>query len=111
MEQYTFSDDSKSESHRKETASSSGQSVLGDSAIDHKQVQLQVVDADPSECGSTGKRPAEEPPESGVDTKKPKPDPVLEDDLSEISDDADDILNRDEVLQSIFFYIFFKSKF
>ncbi|RZC41678.1 nipped-B-like protein B, partial [Asbolus verrucosus] len=44
------------------------------------------------------KRVAEEPLESPVEAKKPCViEPVLEDDLSEISDDADDILNRDEV--------------
>ena len=47
------------------------------------------------------KRSAEEPAENPSDSKKvcskPEPPPVLEDDLSEISDDADEILNRDEV--------------
>lgn len=45
------------------------------------------------------KRQAEEAVESPVEAKKIKPEvaPVLEDDLSEISDDADEILNRDEV--------------
>jgi hypothetical protein len=48
---------------------------------------------------STGtKRPAEEAAESPAEAKKPcVVDSALEDDLSEISDDADDILNRDEV--------------
>lgn len=45
-----------------------------------------------------GKRPAETP-ENVVEAKKPciVKEPPLEDDLSEISDDADEILNRDEV--------------
>lgn len=49
----------------------------------------------------SGKRAAEDSPEGVGDTKRPcvkaEPAPVLEDALSEISDDADDILNRDEV--------------
>lgn len=43
------------------------------------------------------KRPAEEPLGSPSETKKICIEPVLEDDLSEISDDADEILNRVEV--------------
>lgn len=55
---------------------------------------------------SAPKRPAEEPLESPVEIKKPCIiEPVLEDDLSEISDDADDILNRDEVKKRIIFFL------
>lgn len=45
-----------------------------------------------------GKRPAESS-EDVPDTKKPclEEAPILEDDLSEISDDADEILNREDV--------------
>lgn len=45
-----------------------------------------------------GKRTADVPLEPVVETKKPCVKEIpLEDDLSEISDDADEILNRDEV--------------
>lgn len=49
-----------------------------------------------------GKRPAETS-ESEVEPKKPclSKEPPLEDDLSEISDDADEILNRDEEIAEI----------
>lgn len=57
------------------------------------------VEVEPKKETLLGKRPAEvPPPEPPVEAKKPciiKEIP-LEDDLSEISDDADEILNRDE---------------
>lgn len=59
-----------------------------------------LVESETSRDGSVAqKRPAEEATESLSDAKKTKTDiaPVLEDDLSEISDDADEILNRVEV--------------
>lgn len=56
----------------------------------------------------TPKRAAEESAENTPEAKKvcvkQEVAPVLEDDLSEISDDADEILNRDEVTT---FFIFF----
>lgn len=53
------------------------------------------------------KRPADELIESPIEAKKTKTEvtPVLEDDLSEISDDADEILNRDEVGEIFNFFI------
>lgn len=50
-----------------------------------------------------GKRPAETPLEPVIEAKKQCiiKEPPLEDDLSEISDDADEILNRDEVILKI----------
>lgn len=59
-----------------------------------------AVESETSRDGSVAqKRPAEEVAESQLEAKKVKTEiaPVLEDDLSEISDDADEILNRDEV--------------
>lgn len=56
-----------------------------------------MPEIEPKKETTTIKRPAEEPLETPQETKKPCViEPVLEDDLSEISDDADDILNRDE---------------
>lgn len=49
------------------------------------------------------KRPAESPPENVTDAKKAcVVEEPLADDLSEISDDADEILNRDEVILPLF---------
>lgn len=59
-----------------------------------------AVESETSRDGSVApKRPAEEVIESPIEAKKIKAEipPVLEDDLSEISDDADEILNRVEV--------------
>lgn len=55
-----------------------------------------------------GKRPAELPLEPVIEAKKQcvAKEPPLEDDLSEISDDADEILNRDEVIKFILLLIF-----
>lgn len=51
------------------------------------------------------KRLAEQPLENVIEQKKPclMELPVLEDNLSEISDDADEILNRDEVSRTRIF--------
>lgn len=60
--------------------------------------QPQVQEHEPKKETVLGKRPAETPPEPPIEAKKPcVKDVPLEDDLSEISDDADEILNRDEV--------------
>lgn len=61
---------------------------LTDSAVPEVEVKKEVP---------TKKRPADESPENVVEPKKVCVKEVLEDDLSEISDDADDILNREEV--------------
>lgn len=55
----------------------------------HEEIKKEIV---------LGKRPIE-PTEEGPDCKKPciEEPPILEDDLSEISDDADEILNREDV--------------
>lgn len=66
-----------------------------------------VPAADPEQKPDTsvGKRSAEESPEHVPEAKKPcVKEPPLEDDLSEISDDADEILNRDEVSLIKFIY-------
>lgn len=66
-----------------------------------------TTESETSREGSVAqKRPAEEVAESQIDSKRPKAEvaPVLEDDLSEISDDADEILNRAEV--GIYIYRF-----
>lgn len=64
------------------------------------QVPVQPTEPEP-ESTSAPKRTAEDSPDGPSEAKKvcskSEPAPVLEDDLSEISDDADDILNRDEV--------------
>lgn len=55
-------------------------------------------DLEPKKESLLGKRVADQPLESVVEAKKPcLKEPPLEDDLSEISDDADEILNREEV--------------
>lgn len=59
-----------------------------------------AAESETSRDGSVAqKRPADETTESLIEAKKSKTEipPVLEDDLSEISDDADEILNRVEV--------------
>ncbi len=80
-----------SESRRKEPSRQDPRSDRSDSKTSMPEVEVKKEVVPP-------KRPAEEPLESPVEAKKPYViEPVLEDDLSEISDDADDILNRDEV--------------
>lgn len=59
-----------------------------------------AVDQEPPKKESVAsKRPAEQPAEPAAEPKKQcvVKEPPLEDDLSEISDDADEILNMDEV--------------
>jgi hypothetical protein len=85
-------DESMSDSRRKELpARQDPRSDRSDSKTSMPEVEVKKE--------STGtKRPAEEAAESPVEAKKPcVVESALEDDLSEISDDADDILNRDEV--------------
>lgn len=58
-----------------------------------------MLEQEPKKESILGKRAAESI-ETVVDAKKQcvvAKEPALEDDLSEISDDADEILNRDEV--------------
>jgi hypothetical protein len=84
-------DESMSDSRRKELpARQDPRSDRSDSKTSMPEVEVKKE--------STGtKRPAEEAAESPAEAKKPcVVDSALEDDLSEISDDADDILNRDE---------------
>lgn len=70
-----------------------------------KEIQKEPDEApiNEQENKDTVKRLAEDPPENLPDLKKVcAPEPSLNDDLSEISDDADEILNREEVLNCFF---------
>ncbi|KAK9882545.1 hypothetical protein WA026_021892 [Henosepilachna vigintioctopunctata] len=64
--------------------------------VQHPDVVVESSQVDEHEINNSLKRTADQPSESAPETKKVCPEPVLEDDLSEISDDADEILNRDE---------------
>lgn len=58
-----------------------------------------LLEPEPKKETVLGKRPAEVSLEPVTEIKKPCVKEIpLEDDLSEISDDADEILNRDEVI-------------
>lgn len=65
--------------------------------VEHPEPKPQSVEPEPKK-ELLGKRPAELSPEA-TEPKKPclVKEPPLDDDLSEISDDADEILNRVEV--------------
>lgn len=94
-----FLDDSNAESRRKEAPLPRLES------LDQKN---STPEETKKEAQPTPKRAAEESVENTPEAKKicikQEVAPVLEDDLSEISDDADEILNRDEV-NSFFLYI------
>lgn len=70
-----------------------------------KEIQKEPDEAplNEQENKDTVKRLAEDPPENVSDLKKLcVAEPSLDDDLSEISDDADEILNREEVINCVF---------
>lgn len=96
-------EDSNLESRRKEPSSNAPSRV--DTRSDHSDSKSSAPESESKKDNIAGvKRSAEDSVDSPVDpAKKPclvKEAPVLEDDLSEISDDADEILNRDEVFST-----------
>lgn len=68
---------------------------------EHPEPKLPPVEPELKKENILGKRPADQQLLEGASEPKKlcTSEPPLEDDLSEISDDADEILNRDEVIK------------